>query len=110
MKMFRHIINWLVMLFAGNRDCFYICQHQWLLYRRKSDLYTLAATLNTLYLYFAGNRSCCYAPVAQVDPSMEEEEDQKLKLYQEEILHAKVCHIYWQSTESTKVHNKQQLK
>ena len=29
--------------------------------RRKSDLYTLAATLNTLYLHFAGNRNCCYA-------------------------------------------------
>ena len=34
------------------------------------------------------------APVAQVDPSLEEEQDQKLELYQEEIQHAKVCHIY----------------
>lgn len=47
------------------------------------------------------------APVAQVDPSMEGEEDWKLELYQEEMQHAKVCHIHWQSAESTKVHSEE---
>ena len=72
----------------------------------------LLLLLSTHYIYIlqgTGRAVAMPAPVAQVDPSMEEEEDRKLELYQEEILHAKVCHIYWQSTESTKVHNKQQL-
>lgn len=47
------------------------------------------------------------ALVVQVDPSMEEEEDRKLELYQEEMQHAKVCHVHWQSAESTKVHSEQ---
>ena len=46
------------------------------------------------------------APVAQVDPSMKEGEHRKLELHQEELQHAKVCHIHWQSAESTKVGNK----
>ena len=47
------------------------------------------------------------APVAQVDPSMEEEEDWKLELYQGKLKHAKVGHIHWQSAESTKVHSEE---
>ena len=46
------------------------------------------------------------APVAQVYPSMKEGEHRKLELHQEEIQHAKVCRVHWQSAESTKVGNK----
>ena len=46
------------------------------------------------------------APVAQVYPSMKEGEHWKLEeLHQEEIQHDKVCHVHWQSAESTKVGN-----
>ena len=61
--------------------------------RSKSDL-LLLLSIHNIYILQGTGAVAMPAPVAQVDPSMEEEEDRKLELYQEELKHAKVGHVW----------------